>query len=66
MFSTGNQFKDNFKNHIYLRLYEVFGGWSQWFIKHCDMEPLELTEDEMNQLITPFIQTVDEEAEIDE
>ena len=66
MFSTGEQFKDNFKNSVYLRLYEVFATWSQWFIKHCDMEPLELTEDEVNQLITPFIQTIDEEAEIDE
>lgn len=66
MFSTGEQFKDTLKNKIYLRLYEVFGGWSQWFITHCDMEPLELTELEAEQLITPFLDNVDELAEIDE
>ena len=49
MFSTGEQFKDTFKNRVYLRLYEIFDKWSQWFIHHCDMEPRELTEEEMEQ-----------------
>jgi len=52
MFNTGKQFKDTFKNRIYLRFYEVFNGWSQWFINHCDMEPIDYTKEEIEQFIT--------------
>jgi len=65
MFSTGEQFKNTFKNKVYLKLHELLGSWSQWFITHCDVEPLELTEEEIEQFIIPFMKNVDELSEID-
>uniref|UniRef100_A0A6M3X769 Uncharacterized protein n=1 Tax=viral metagenome TaxID=1070528 RepID=A0A6M3X769_9ZZZZ len=57
MMHTGEQFKDTFKNRVYLKLYEILGGWSQWFIANCDMEPLSLTEEEMKQFAPIFLDT---------
>ena len=44
LIATGEAFKDTRKNKIYLWLYEFFMGLGQWFITHCDMEPLDLWE----------------------
>ena len=44
LMATGQAFRKTKKNKVYLWLYELFGGISQWFIGHCDMEPFDLTQ----------------------
>jgi len=55
MFSTREQYKDTYKNRLYLKLYEIFTTWGQWFIRNCDMEPIELTEEEKKMFILSHV-----------
>jgi len=66
MFITGEQYKDTYKNRLYLKLYEIFTAWGQWFISNCDMEPIELTEEEKNMFVLPHIENDGESGETDE
>ena len=44
MMAMGEAFKMTLKTRLFLWLYRRFHGLGQWFITHCDMEPLDLWE----------------------
>ena len=66
MFNAGEQYKDTYKNRPYLKLYEIFTALGQWFIRNCDVEPIELTEEEKKMFVLPHIENDEESGETDE
>lgn len=41
MMTTGERFRMTVKTRLFLFLNKRFEEVSQWFINHCDMEPIE-------------------------